>query len=196
MISRQDDVRTATEITARQEEKLLQLGPVLEGMHEELLDPLVDNTFARLIRLSEPGWRNPDLPQMLPPPPEELIGSEVKVDYISVLAQAQKLVSTGAMERWVGFTGQVAGLRPEVLDKINADKVVEQMATDLGVPNDMVVSEEEVNELRQARAKAEQNAQNMANMQGAIESAKGLSSVDTTAGNALGDLVGGLRGGQ
>ena len=196
LISRQDDVRTATEITARQEEKLLQLGPVLEGMHEELLDPLVDNTFARLIRLSEPGWRNPDLPQMLPPPPEELIGSEVKVDYISVLAQAQKLVSTGAMERWVGFTGQVAGLRPEVLDKINADKVVEQMATDLGVPNDMVVSEEEVNELRQARAKAEQNAQKMANMQGAIESAKGLSSVDTTAGNALGDLVGGLRGGQ
>ena len=107
-------------------------------MHEELLDPLVDNTFARLMRLSEPGWRNPEAPQILPPPPEEMMGSEVKVDYISVLAQAQKLVSTGAMERWVGFTGQMAGLRPEVLDKVNADKVVEQMATDLGVPNDMV----------------------------------------------------------
>jgi hypothetical protein len=195
LISRQDDVRTATEISARQEEKLLQLGPVLEGMHEELLDPLVDNTFARLMRLSEVGWRNPEAPQMLPPPPEEMIGSEVKVDYISVLAQAQRLVSTGAMERWVGFTGQIAGLRPEVLDKVNADKIVEQMATDLGVPNDMVISEEQVAAQREARFKAEQTAQNLSRLQGAVEAAKGLSDVDTTAGNALGDLVGGLRGG-
>ena len=173
----------------------MQLGPVLEGMHEELLDPLVDNTFGRLMRLSEQGWRNPEAPQMLPPPPEEMIGSEVKVDYISVLAQAQKLGSTGAMERWVGFTGQIAGLRPEVLDKVNADKIVEQMATDLGVPNDMVVSEEEVAAQREARFKAEQNAQNLSRLQGAVEAAKGLSDVDTTAGNALGDLVGGLKGG-
>ena len=100
------------------------------------------------------------------------------------------------MERWVGFTGQMAGLRPEVLDKINADKIVEQMATDLGVPNDMVVSEEQVAAQREARFKAEQNAQNLSRLQGAVDAAKGLSDVDTTAGNALGDLVGGLQGGS
>lgn len=195
LISRQDDVRTATEISARQEEKLLQLGPVLEGMHEELLDPLIDNTFARLVRLSAPGWRDPDAPQMLPPPPEEMMGSEVKVDYISILAQAQRLVSTGAMERWVGFTGQMAGLRPEVLDKINADKVVEQMAEDLGVPNNMVVSEEEVIQQRADRAQKEAQAEAMNNIQGVIAGAQGLSGTDTTAGNALSDLAGGLQGG-
>ena len=193
LISRQDDVRTATEISARQEEKLLQLGPVLEGMHDELLDPLIDNTFNRLIRLSEPGWRNESLPQMLPPPPDELMGSEIKVDYISVLAQAQKLVSTGAIERWVGFAGQLAGLRPEVLDKVNADEVVKVMADDLGVPNNVVVGDEVVQAQREARAKQAQDAEALSKMQGLVEGAKGLSDVNTTAGNALGDMVEGLN---
>ena len=193
LISRQDDVRTATEISARQEEKLLQLGPVLEGMHDELLDPLIDNTFARIVRLSEPGWKDESMPQMLPPPPEALMGSEIKVDYISVLAQAQKLVSTGAMERWVGFTGQLAGLRPEVLDKLNADQIVSAMADDLGVPNNVVVGDDIVQEQREARAKQAADAEAMQRMQGLVEGAKGLSDVDTTAGNALGDMVEGLN---
>ena len=92
LISQQDDVRTATEIAARQEEKLLQLGPVLEGLHDELLDPLIDRTFDMLVRLSEPGWRGTG-PVLLPPPPEELAGADLKIEYISILAQAQKLVS-------------------------------------------------------------------------------------------------------
>ena len=194
LISRQDDVRTATEITARQEEKLLQLGPVLEGMHDELLDPLIDNTFDRLMRLSTPGWFDESEPQMLPPPPEEMLGADVKIDYISVLAQAQKLVDTGAIERWVGFTGQVASLRPEVLDKINADQVVEKMANDLGVPNNIIVGQEQVLELREAKAQQAAQMQAMQNMQGMLEGAKTLSDVDTTAGNAVGDLVESVRG--
>jgi hypothetical protein len=193
LISRQDDVRTATEIAARQEEKLLQLGPVLEGMHDELLDPLIDNTVARLVRLSELGWRDDSLPQMLPPPPEELMGAELKVDYISVLAQAQKLVSTGAMERWVGFAGQLATFKPEVLDKLNADEIVETMADDLGVDNNLVVSDEDVAEKRKLQAEQAAAAQDATRMMGIVHGAKQLSDVDTTAGNAVGDLVGAAR---
>lgn len=196
LISRQDDVRTATEIAARQEEKLLQLGPVLEGMHDELLDPLIDNTFARLVRLSEPGWRDDSQLQLLPPPPDELLGSEIKIDYISVLAQAQKLVTTAAMERWVGFTGQLAALKPEVLDKINADNVVDIMADDLGVPNKAVVSDEDVAEKRKAAAEAAAAQQDAERMMSVVEGAKTLSDVDTTAGNAVGDLVNSVRGAQ
>ena len=195
LISRQDDVRTATEISARQEEKLLQLGPVLEGMHDELLDPLIDRTFARIMRLSETGWRG-EGPALLPPPPPELLGSDLKVEYISVLAQAQKLVDTGAMERWVGFTGQMAQLRPEVLDKINADQVVENMANDLGVPSNAVVPNDIVAEKRKAQAEQEAQQASLANAMQMAEGAKALSGADTTAGNALSDLVGGLQGAQ
>jgi hypothetical protein len=193
LISRQDDVRTATEISARQEEKLLQLGPVLEGMHDELLDPLIDNTFARLVRLSTSGWIDDSIPTLLSPPPEELMGSELRVDYISVLAQAQKLVSTGAMERWVGFTGQLAGLRPEVLDKLNADEIVETMADDLGVPNNLVVGDEIVQGQREERQKQAAAQQDASRLMGLVESAKSLGDTDTTPGNVVGDVVQGVN---
>ena len=195
LISRQDDVRTATEISARQEEKLLQLGPVLEGMHDELLDPLIDRTFARLMRISEPGWRG-EGPLLLSPPPQELLGSDLKVEYISVLAQAQRLVDTAATERWVGFTGQMAQLRPEVLDKLNADQIVDNMAKDLGVPADAVVANIDVAKQREARAEKAAQQESLANAAQLAEGAKTLSSADTTAGNMLSDIVGGLQGAQ
>lgn len=189
LISQQDDVRTATEIAARQEEKLLQLGPILEGLNDELLDPLIDRTFAMLIELSKPGWRG-EGPMLLPPPPEELQDSDLKIEYISVLQQAQKLVSTGAMERWIGFTGQVAAFKPEVLDKVNGDKAVENMAVDLGVPANVVVSDADVAEQREVRAKTQQQVGAQAQMGALVDNAKTLSETPTTGGNVLNDIVG------
>ena len=67
------------------------------------------------------------------------------------------------------------------------------MADDLGVPNNVVVGDEIVQEQREARAKQAADAEAMQRMQGLVEGAKGLSDVDTTAGNALGDMVEGLN---
>ena len=46
----QDHNRTAREVAELQEEKLLMLGPVLERLNDELLDPLVDRTFSIMLR--------------------------------------------------------------------------------------------------------------------------------------------------
>ena len=189
LISNQDDVRTATEIAARQEEKLLQLGPVLEGMHDELLDPLIDRTFDMLINLSRPGWAGTG-PMLLPPPPPELADVQLKVEYISILAQAQKLVSTGAVERWIGFTGQLAALKPEALDKINTDEVVDIMAEDLGVPAKAVVGDDEVEQVREERAGQQQALQQQGQARAMVESAKLLGDTPSTGGNVLNDVVG------
>ena len=40
---------TATEVAERHEEKLLMLGPVLERLHGEILSPLIEITFARMV---------------------------------------------------------------------------------------------------------------------------------------------------
>ena len=189
LISQQDDVRTATEIAARQEEKLLQLGPVLEGMHDELLDPLIDRTAAMLIRLSRPGW-NGTGPELLPPPPSELDNSDLKIEYISLLAQAQKIVATSSMERWVGFTGELAGIKPEALDKINTDEIVDIMAEDLGVPNKAVLSDQEVKKIREARQKQVDSQAAMAVATQAADSAKTLSETPTTGDSLLTSLTG------
>jgi len=180
---------TATEVAERHEEKLLMLGPVLESLHDELLDPLIDNTFNRLVRLSEPGWNGMSDQMVLPPPPEELVGTDLKVDYISLLAQAQKGVTTGATERWIGFTGQLAQFKPEALDKLNTDEIVETMAEDLGVPNNMVLSHEDVDALRQQRAQQEQAMSQQANMAGMVQTAKDAAQIDTAGANPIADLI-------
>lgn len=144
---------TATEIAQKHEEKLLQLGPVLENLNNELLDPLIHRTFQMMVRASEPGWNGLTDFMVIPPPPKELMGedgkvSDLKVEYVSILAQAQKMVSTGAVERWVGFVGQMAAIPglEHVIDKVNADEIADSMAEDLGVPNKAVHTDDEVEE--------------------------------------------------
>lgn len=41
----------------------------------------------------------------LPPPPPELEGMDLQVDFISPLAQAQRAVGTAAIDRVVGIQG-------------------------------------------------------------------------------------------
>lgn len=193
--------RNIEEIAERKEEKLLQLGPVLENLNSDLLDPIIDRTFNMLVRASEPGWRGMSNAMVIPPPPQELTseeGVDLKVEYISILAQAQKMVSTGAMERWVGFVGNMAAIGlPGAMDKINEDEVADSMAEDLGVPNKVVRTDEEVEELREARRQQEQMAQAMEMAQAGAgiaaqgaTAAKNLSETDTTGGNVMSNVLG------
>ena len=193
MISSNDKVRTATEIASREEEKLLMLGPVLESLHNELLDPLIDRTFSIIIREAERGWKGLT-PMLLPPPPPELADSELKVDYISVLAQAQKMIATTSMERWVGFAGQVSQFKPEVMDIVDCDEIVTQMGESLGVSSKLIRNEEEVSKIRQSRNKQQEMIQNQQAMSNMLGAASELSNMDTTGGNALSDLVGAVGG--
>src|SRR5205823_5874348 len=96
---------TAREIDERHEEKMLMLGPVLERLHGELLDPLVKRVFNIMARNG-----------LIPPPPEDVAPSQVTIEFISMLAQAQKAVSTGAIERFWQFGMQIATSKPEALD--------------------------------------------------------------------------------
>lgn len=170
---------TAYEIQVRQEEKLLMLGPVLERLHDELLDPLIDRTFAIM---QDKG--------LLPPPPPELAGSDLRIEYISVLAQAQKAVSTSGVERFAGFVGNLAAVKPEVLDKFDADQAVDEYADALGVSPRIVRSDEDVAKLRAGRAQQEQAAQAAQMAQVAVQGAETLSHTDTRGDNALTRMLG------
>jgi len=177
---------TAREIDERHEEKLLGLGPMLERLHNELLDPCIDTAFEYA---SEAG--------ILPPPPPELQGQEISVEYISVMAQAQKMAGTASMERFVSFAGNLAGTNPDVLDKVDFDQTVDEYGDMMGVPPRMIRSDDQVAALRQQRAQREQQAQAAmeANQMAATASqgaqaAKLLSEADTGNGNLLTQLTG------
>lgn len=168
---------TATEINERREEKLLMLGPVLERLNDELLDPLIDRTFAIMHRRG-----------LLPPPPEEVRGANLRVEFISILAQAQKAVGTATIERFMGYVGRLAAVRGDdvsVFDKIDADQSIDDYGDMLGVPPRLIRTDKETAEIRAERARAEQTAQSLDGAQRVAATAKVLAETGTESGSAL-----------
>jgi len=179
MMSEQDDVRTATEIRVRQEEKLLVLGPMLERLQVELLNPLIDRTFRLMLEAGA-----------IPEAPPELQGAELRVEYISLLAQSQQAIATGAIERMAGFVGNLAGANPEVLDKVDFDQTCDEYGEALGVPPKMIRSDEDVAKLRGERAQQQQALQQGQAAMTAAQGAQVLSQTDTRSDNALTRMLG------
>lgn len=173
---------TAREIDERHEEKLLMLGPVLERLHTELLNPLIDRTFNIMARND-----------LLPPAPEELAGVTLKVEYISVMAQAQKAIGTGAIERLAGFVGNIAAAKPEVLDKFDADQSVDEYAEMLGVPPKIVVPDDIVQRIREERQAQIEQQMAMEQVNQGAQAAKVMSDADTEGNNVLTDIIGGIQ---
>lgn len=169
---------TATEILERREEKLLALGPVLEQLNQDLLDPLIDNTFSIMLKQG-----------LVPDPPEELEGQDLKIEYISVMHQAQKTASLGSIERAAGFFGNLAQFDPKVLDKINMDQMVDRYADVISLPPDLIRSDDEVAETRAARAKAQQQMQQVEMAKQAASAAKDLGNTPIDENSALGRMT-------
>lgn len=172
---------TATEVAERHEEKLLMLGPVIERVQPEFLDKAIERTVNILARSGK-----------LPPPPPELVDREYQIEYISVLAQAQKLVGTTAVEQTAAFTGNLAALKGDTIDVMNFDEAVYQYADMTGISSKLIRTRDEVKQLRKDRAAKQ--AQKEA-IDSGIESAKGaeiLSRANTGENNALTELLAGV----
>lgn len=135
---------TAAEVLERGEEKLLMLGPVIERHQTELLDPLLERTYGILQRGG-----------LLPSAPPELSGRSMRVEYVSALAQAQRSVTAQAIRRFASDVATLAGVAPHVLDKVDFDQAVDELASIAGVPARVVRSDAEVVSLRAARTQAE-----------------------------------------
>ena len=161
---------TATEVAERHEEKLLALGPVLERLQNELLNPLIDIAFNYA---STAG--------ILPEAPPELGGMTLKVEFISVLAQAQRAVAAGGVDRLMGTIGQLAALKPDLLDKVNFDQVVDDYGSMFGVNPKIIVPDDVVAQIRAERAKQMQAAQTAAAMPATVDAMKTVG--DTDLGN-------------
>lgn len=171
---------TAREIDERHEEKMLMLGPVLERLHDELLDPLVKRVFNVSARNG-----------LIPPPPQGLNLADMRVEVISLLAQAQKAVYTGSIERIWQFAGQMGTIKPEALDRLDADGTIDAYADMLGVPPKVVVAIAEAQKIRAARAKAQSDQTAIANAQAVATIGKTAGEIDVGGGqNAIGAMMG------
>jgi len=173
---------TATEIAERNEEKLLMLGPVLERLHNELLSPLIDITFDRLMSTG-----------VLPAPPDELQGADLNIEFISTLAQAQRAVAAGGVDRLLSTIGQVSAVPAwqQAADKVDIDQVIDDYAEMYGVNPKIIVPDDVVAQRRAERAQAAQQAQAAASAPQAVDSAKTASEIDP---QGLKDVLGMFQG--
>ncbi len=183
MISQQpaDGQMTATEVAERHEEKLLILGPVLERIHNELLNPLIEITFTRMAAAG-----------ILPPPPPELQGVDISVEFISTLAQAQQAISTNSIDRFVQSLGMVAQFKPEVLDKFDSDQWADVYSDSLGVDPELIIGADQVAIVRQQRAHAQQQqamAEHAQSLAATANQAAGAMKGMTQAGIAPQDMM-------
>lgn len=175
---------TAREVDERHAEKLLMLGPVIERISEEGLDIAIDRTFAIAERNG-----------MLPEPPEALQGKNLKIEYISILAQAQKAVATDGIEGLVAFmeraaSAQIAGgAEPTVLDKFDFDQAVDEYADALGTSPKLVRSDDVVQAIREQNERMKQAQAAAQAAQQAAQTGRDLSQTDTSGKNALTDMI-------
>lgn len=170
---------TAREIDERHEEKLLALGPVLERLNQDLLDPLIDRTFMIMLRRG-----------LIPQPPQAIQGQTLKAEYISVMAQAQKLVGIASLDRFTQMVSQFAAVDPTVLDKVDRDELVQEYGEATGIPPKIIVPEDVVQQIRAQRQQAQEAQQKAEMLQQAAQGAKNLSQADTSGKNALTDVLG------
>lgn len=192
LISQSEGTMTAFEVAQRKEEKMLMLGPVVERNNDELFDPLMDQVFAIMLEQSTPRWIGilPGEP-LLPPPPEELQNVPLTIEYVSILAQAQKAIAVGSIERALQFTGLLvqSGVQ-DAFDKIDTDEAQTAYYEAIGAPPTMLRAPDQVEAIRQARVQAQQQQQLAEQGPSFVQGIKTLSETPTTGDTALTALLG------
>lgn len=175
---------TAAEIQQLAAEKSFLLGPILVNQQQENFD----NLFSRVYAIKEKRGE-------LPPPPKELAGADIDIVYISPLVRAQQEVKSNSIMKTLAELGQVAQMRPEVLDLVDLDTAMREVMEQRGMPVMCLRPEEAVAKMREARmqgeAQAAQQRERMEGMQGLL-GAYGQLSQAPQEGSVAAELLGKL----
>jgi hypothetical protein len=194
MIAATEDGRqwTATEANIRQQEKLQMMGPVTERLEHELLNPLIGRSYMVCQRRG-----------LIPAPPEELRGKAVKIEYVSMLALAQKASAMGSIDRMMALVAGLAGMNPEVIDKLDSDEVLDQFVKLSAIPAVLIRQDEQVAAIRGQRQAQQEQAQAMVQAQALAQAAKSgagavkdLSTAPVQSGSALDAMLSQQGGGS
>lgn len=172
---------SATEIDARRSEQMVLIGPVLDRLDNELLKSALTRVWAC-------GWRA----NVFPPPPPELRGQPMEIEYVSILSEALAANRGGSIERLFATVGNLAALDPQAADNVDFDMGIDMLAEAWGVNPKIIRSPEALAAIRQQRQQQQAQQQQQQAALAATEGAKNLAQSPTGPGrNALQSLLGG-----
>lgn len=179
---------TAAEVAEKKSEKLVALGNVVWRIQREFLDPAISTVF----RIAMKQGRLP------PPPPELYNAGALKVEYTSILAQAQKALNLAGIDRFTGYVNGISTAHPdhpEFLDSVDWDEAIAEYADKTGIPPHLIKPPEVVAQIRAQRQQQQEAAQKAQMAEQAANSANKLGNASTQGGTALGDLIAQAKGG-
>lgn len=166
-------------IMEQKEEKLMMLGPIVDRTIYEKLDPIVERSLGILMR---GGY--------LPPAPPEMDQQEMEIEYISILAQAQKRIGSSTLQEFGGYVAELATIKEDALDKMDFDQAIDEFGDMIGVSPKVIRDGDQVAEIREQRAQQQQTELEAQQIMDTIAGAKTLSETDTEGANALTDIAG------
>jgi hypothetical protein len=143
--------QTAYETAAKIQEKLQVLGPVIENIITESLKPKLKRIYGIVTRKG-----------MMPPMPDSMKNIPLDVEFISMLALAQKASNTGGLERLAALIGNMVAVYPEVRDILNPDLFIRQFNDLLNNTESVLRDPKEVAKMRAAQAQKQAAAEKMA----------------------------------
>ncbi len=177
MISSLETVRSATEIDARREEKMIVLGPVLHRSYIEDIGVVVKRVYGIMSRKN-----------LVPKLPE---GEGAEIQFSNILSDVQKASDVATLERFTTFVGQVVPVWPDAQAKVNILDVIKQYAEGLGVRPTVLNEDQTVadvaeagNEMAQLRETSEvaKNFGSAAGSLGQVDVGGGLNAVQSLLG--------------
>lgn len=179
--------RNQLELMQRHQERLVQLGPVLEQMYSSFLDPFVSRLFDQMVEAGDYDRDN----FIIPPPPEALQNRPLRVRFVSTLAMAQNASLTGNIDRMVSFVGALngSGLINDSL-KFDGDQAIDEYGKLIGIPPKLIRDDEKVESMRQAQAQQAQAQQAIAAGQGMADMAAKAGSIDLEEDNPVSRMMG------
>lgn len=185
-ISRMEGVqpRNELELTKRDLERLQVLGPFINLFETEFAGPAIQRVMSILERR-----------RLLKPMPPSLRRIPLKVDYISIMKLAQAgseavglkdFAVTGAQ---AAQAAQASGV-PNPLRIVDWDKWYRRYATATNTPNEILFTEEEVEQHDQEHAALIKQQQAISTGMAGVTAAQALGNTPTGSGTALGALLG------
>lgn len=146
---------TVPEVMERISEKMTLLGPAVGRFMNDVLQPLIEKVVFILYESN----KLPRIPDVM------LQDPNFEVKFVGRLVQTQRQSEMNNLINAVSIAGQIAQFKPEVLDKINGDKTIDDIFEISGVSAKILNSDYEVQKIRQQRAENMRQQQELAMLQ-------------------------------
>ena len=174
---------TKYETMERLQEKKQILGPMNIQFIRDFLEPFINNAFTIF---AERG--------LYAPAPSEIQGTDLKIEYVSDIAKAQRTAGVRDIEDFMMFAMQTSQSNPEVMDVVNFDEGMREIVERRGIPPSLIRPKDMVAKMREQRRQRQMMQEQVEQMKDRAGAVKSLAGASLEGDNALTNMMG--QGGQ